>query len=766
MTIDFTAAFGIGGNSALGPAAIAIDNTGNTYVTGAFSGQTSLDTSAGGVATGSTDVLVAKFSPSGQLLWSHHYGNSGIGSSQGRGIAVDAAGDVFVTGFYSGTLDFDPAHPGTHTVSTFERIDAFVLKLAPNGSFGASSYGVTTGGSKGAVNQGLAIAVDPSGTATVTGVFEQTAAFGGTNLTTTTNAQEPFVARLSPTGSFTWAKNFSISASTLGSRGNAVALDAAGDAFVAGVFRATVTFGPGVTATSVKDANNVSTSDAFVAKLDPSGNLVYGRAFGGAGEDNASGVAVDPPGNTYLIGRYSGTAAFGAVTISTASARGLFVATLTPSGVLASVHDLGVSGAVGAADLPSVAVDPSGNGYLTASFQGTGNVGGFAVASAGSDDILIAKVNLTGGVLDVRTAGGTGSDTPTGIAVNGSGTIAVYGTARPPVSFGSIPLVSSNPANLFIALAVQHPGSSGGDPSNPGSNGSRKFPPGDFDGDGKTDLAVFDPTTATYTIHYSSGIPDRIQQFGIANGKNQFVAGDFDGDGKTDECVFDPTTATYYIRYSGGGSRVQQFGVPNGRCMMVPGDFDGDGKTDECIFDPVEAKYYIRYSNPAFNGGSRVLQFGVPNGKNTMIPGDFDGDGKTDEAVFDPVEAKYYIRYSNPLFNGGSRVLQFGVPNAKNMMAPGDFDGDGKTDEAVYDPGAAKAYIRYSNPLFNGGSLITPFGKAASNNVLVPALLGVTSTSLTLRSIDTESDTDFTPLLMQQKHRVRDAAIHLFGHPG
>src|SRR4051794_3834995 len=106
MTIDFTSATAIGGSGAtsIQAAAVAIDNAGNSYITGTFNGSTLNQT-----ATGTTDILVAKFDPNGTLLWTHHYGNSkGVGSSGGRGVAVDASGDVFVTGFFSGTLDFDP----------------------------------------------------------------------------------------------------------------------------------------------------------------------------------------------------------------------------------------------------------------------------------------------------------------------------------------------------------------------------------------------------------------------------------------------------------------------------------------------------------------------------------------------------------------------------------------------------------------------------------------------------------------------------------
>jgi FG-GAP-like repeat len=722
LTLQFSSLAGFGATATLVPSAVALDSAGDTIVTGSYSGTTSLDPSGAGKSNGFTDIYVAKFSPVGTPLWFRHYGNAsadGSGSSAGQGLGLDAAGNVYVTGYYSGRIDFNPSDlSGKDSVSTFGGINAFVLKLDANGNFGASSYAIGTTGVSGAVNEGNGLAVDAGGTVTVTGQYEQALGLGGSTLTAVAG-QEAFVARLTPTGSVGYLRGFTGTANVTTNAGRAVALDAAGDAYIAGTFRSSVAFGANAILTSASDSKGVATNDAFVAKLSPTGTTLYAHGYGGVAQDDATGIAASPDGFVDVIGRFAGTFSFNGPTITATSQSDIFVARLGPDGQTAFADSFGVLNSVVSSDKPSIVLDPAlGTGYFTTSFQGSATVGGTSLVAA-SDDILIGRVSQAGVIGPVLTAGGTGSDAPTGLARNAIGQIAVAGLASSPASFGGAILPSNGVVNSFVAQIVDSDATGGGG----GGGGGTKPTPGDFYGDHHTDLAVFDPTTATFSIKDLATGATQTQQFGIPNGKGLPVAGNFSGTSKTDFAFFDPTTATYYIRYANpaynGGSRVQQFGVPNGKGFMVPGDFDGDGKTDEAVFDPVTATYYIRYSNPSFNGGSRIQQFGVPNGQNTMIPGDFDGDGKTDEAVFDPVTATYYIRYSNPSFNGGSRIQQFGVPNGKNQFVAGDYDGDGKTDETVFDPVTATYYIRYSNPSFNGGSKIQQFGVPNGKDVMV-----------------------------------------------
>jgi hypothetical protein len=225
---------------------------------------------------------------------------------------------------------------------------------------------------------------------------------------------------------------------------------------------------------------------------------------------------------------------------------------------------------------------------------------------------------------------------------------------------------------------------------------------GDYDGDGRADIAVRDPQTSTWYILESSTGQLRTMQFGWAGLVP--VPGDYDGDGRTDIAAIDPLSATWYILESSTGQlRTMQFGWAG--LMPVPGDYDGDGRTDIAARDPQSSTWYILESS---TGRLRTVQFGwsalVP------VPGDYDGDGRADIAVRDPQTSTWYILESS---TGQLRTVQFGW--AGLVPVPGDYDGDGRTDIAAIDPLSATWYILESR---TGQLRTVQFGWSA----LVPAL--------------------------------------------
>ena len=235
--------------------------------------------------------------------------------------------------------------------------------------------------------------------------------------------------------------------------------------------------------------------------------------------------------------------------------------------------------------------------------------------------------------------------------------------------------------------------------------------PGDFDGDGRTDFAVYraGAVNGTFFVRRSSDNAFVSFQFGLAT--DEPVARDYDGDGRTDFAVVrrtpgtggNPGTLQWFIAQSGSNNslRHQFFGIDTD--VLAPGDYDGDGRFDLAVYRGSGANlagpatYFVQQSTAGF----RAVQFGL--GSDLVVPGDYDGDRRTDFAVVRQGTVFNWFILSSA--NLSFRSLQFGAK--PQLPAPGDYDGDGRTDIATFDPASGSFFIFRSA----GGTLQIRFGQ-------------------------------------------------------
>jgi len=422
----------IGGSFSDEGRAIAVDASGNAYVTGNTpSDEATFPEAVGPDLThnGANDAFVAKVNAAGtSLVYAGYIGGSN--NDIGRGIAVDASGNAYVTGRTDSTEATFPETGGPDLTSNGGGSDAFVAKVNAAGT--SLVYAGFIGGS--GTDFGFGIAVDASGNAYVTGstssaeaTFPET---GGPDLTSN-GGFDAFVAKVNAAGASLLYAGF---IGGVGSDdGFGIAVDGSGNAYVTGVTSSDeATFpetgGPDLT-------SNGGLGDAFVAKVNAAGaSLVYAGYIGGSNSDAGRAIAVDGSGNAYVTGETDSTEATfpetGGPDLTSNGSNDAFVAKVNAAGT-----SLLYAGFIGGASIDEglgIAVDGSGNAYVTgvtlsdeATFPETG---GPDLTSNGGFDAFVAKVNAAGtSLLYAGFIGGADAESGLGIAVDASGNAYVTG---------------------------------------------------------------------------------------------------------------------------------------------------------------------------------------------------------------------------------------------------------------------------------------------------------------------------------------------------
>lgn len=398
---------------------IAVDPRGDIYVTGDTRSTNFLTVSPLQPSNrGGIDAFVSKIGSSGlTLAYSTYLGGSG--EDLGLSIALDAAGNAYITG-YTSSNDFITQSPIQG--SSRGGLEVFVTKILTDASDIAFNTYFGGNGS----DTGNAIAVDGGGNCYITG------ATTSTNLPTRSPIQannrgglDAFVAKLNATGS-----NIIFSSYLGGSFGDlarGIAVDTAGNILVAGT-----TFSTDFPILSAFQSDNRGNGDAFVTRIDASGAaLAYSSYLGGIGADEAAGIAVDVAGSAYVVGN-TGSIDFNTVNPIQSNNNGLqdaFVTKVAPNGasLIYSTYLGGRRTDIG----NGIAVDSAGNAYVTGStasidfniqlaFQGS--YGG------GDLDAFVSKIDPTGSALIYSSyLGGNLAEVGNGIAIDNSGNCYVTG---------------------------------------------------------------------------------------------------------------------------------------------------------------------------------------------------------------------------------------------------------------------------------------------------------------------------------------------------
>jgi hypothetical protein len=365
-------------------------------------------------------------------------------NDDGMGVAVDADGNVFVTGYFRTTATFGAGEPNPTQLTALGQ-DVFVAKYAPGGGLNWVRQ------ARSQAAWGTAIGVDGNGNCYVFGYFGPTITFAQgrpEQVTFNALANDLFLAKYDRDGNFMWAKQ---DGGSFSEYGYGITVDGAGNSYVTGRYGSNpATFGAGESNETALAGLPISGGlnnglDVFIAKYDTNGLLQWAKSAGGATANWGAGIDLDAAGNSYVVGRYSGTATFGPgeanQTVLVGPLGGsdeIFVAKFGPNGNLAWVR--GGQGQAEHDQGTAIAVDAVGNSYATGTYRGIAPFGGqlnqTQLDFGGSGDVFIVKHNTDGNQQWVKMAVGPDDEFSLGIALDADGSpyLTGYGFA---LTFGA-----------------------------------------------------------------------------------------------------------------------------------------------------------------------------------------------------------------------------------------------------------------------------------------------------------------------------------------
>ena len=400
---------------------IVTDASGNLYVTGYFTGTVDFDPSTIQnclVSNGLEDIFIAKYDPNGNYLWAKNIGNTN--NDRANSIKIDNSGNIFITGYISTLADFDPS-AATYTISS----GAYYAKYDNSGNF------LLAGSIPNAF--GNSIAIDLSGNIYITGYYTGTSDFdpssGVFNLTSMGN-EDVFIAKYNNTGALAWAISLGGINPDIA---NDIFVSPSGGVYITGQFQGTADFNPSTTTFNI--TSNGAT-DIFYAQYNNSGGFIFAKAIGGTGNDIGYSITIDNSSRVLVAGQFSGTADFDpdAATYNVISkgAADAFVARFDSFGSFGMFGLVGQFGGTSTDVCKDMYVDANGNIFITGNFMGVADFDPTStvsnIISNGSNDIFIAMLTTPISLVWAKSIGGTGTEFSNTLSVLNYNDIYIGGT--------------------------------------------------------------------------------------------------------------------------------------------------------------------------------------------------------------------------------------------------------------------------------------------------------------------------------------------------
>jgi hypothetical protein len=416
---------------------MVVDSSGASVVLGYLKGSVNF---GGGTLTsaGSGDIYLVKRASNGSHLWSQRFG--GTGDDRPKGIAVDASGNISITGYFRDTVSFG----GGSLTAAPSTSSGFVAKYSSTGGH-LWSKRLSTGSSPDA---GYGIAMDGGGNVIVGAQLIGTSDYGGGPLTTA-GGYDIVLVKYSATGAYLWAKR--IGGANAESVASLAADQTTGEIVAVGNFDGSTDFGAGTLRTA-------GGSDVFVAKYSSSGAAVWSRRWGSTGADQASSVAIDRLGNVAVTGTFTYNVDFGGGPITNTGdslSADIFLVKLSPAGLHLWSKGFGSSLSPGQAGY-GVGFDGSDNVLLTGSMVAlsapyTVDFGGGPITGDGWYNVFLAKFGSGGSYIWAkRYLGGGGNATGRAIAADSAGNVLATGDYEISENFGGTTLTSPGGSDTYL----------------------------------------------------------------------------------------------------------------------------------------------------------------------------------------------------------------------------------------------------------------------------------------------------------------------------